>query len=561
MNYEDAPPMKEPTVKKRLLIVEDDVELCRVLRSFLTARGYDILTAHRGGEALAICRTEPLDLLLLDIKLPDLDGYEVLRQLRSDSRTGHLPCLILTQKDERSEDYEAFAGLWDRYLTKPFEFPDLVRAVDEIVSLSRQESQTGMDRDLPCRTELLDTARQVTEQITLWQTAPDVAQALIVVDRRIASVIHDMSKLGALLDLIPPGTVAEGARTRVGWHLHRCRLAYEQLNSLRYKMRRYQPAEPTAVGNVRLPLPPLRWQQLLDGISRWQEEPAVALSTRRVGDEIHLVVAGQPTHEVVEIFGDLNRGKPQAIYGYLAHKIVTRYGGRLATVDDQLVIIFPDNPAPGDDAGRLAEKVGQLEAQRDTLARPVPQPPSAAIEAKTTRLIEPLALALLTTIDAALEFLDTGPDIDGRVQPWLSIWRNLRFFRLLTFDLCAKQPFHAQPVDLKTLLTDMTNLLAHRLIDHRLIVASAEPTPLLTTDEIHLRLLFIFLTRTILDYLPEDGAVHFQIQPQQAGYLVTIKADTVIERLELGKIQRYVDRIGCRLDVETGGETEVRLFF
>jgi DNA-binding response OmpR family regulator len=89
--------------KERILIVEDDSELAKVLRLYLQRHNYEVEVAQRGTEALDICRKNSLNLVLLDIKLPDIDGYEVLTRLRRRGQTAALPVILLTQNDQQFE--------------------------------------------------------------------------------------------------------------------------------------------------------------------------------------------------------------------------------------------------------------------------------------------------------------------------------------------------------------------------------------------------------------------------------------------------------------------------
>lgn len=543
--------------KGRLLVVEDDVELSRVLRAYLTAQGYEVWIAHRGRTALTICQTEPLDLLLLDIKLPDMDGYEVLRHLRSEAGAEGLPCLILTQKDERSADYEAFAGRWDRYITKPFEFANLVGTVDDIIASVRsvlpQPPVTA-----PTAIERQDSAYQLTEQLSLWQTNPDLAQALMLVDRLTATKIHDMSKLGALLDLIPTDSIPDKTLPPIAAALHRCHLAYEQLNLLRYKLRRYQPFAPAVFDDFYLPSPRLRWQQLLDAIGRWLGQETPSLAIHRLGDEIHLTINGAVDVDLETLLDDLRQESPRAVYGYLVHKIVTRAGGQLEMLDNQLVIIFPAAnstqrrpPSP--------TQAAHLEAQLEALAHPPAQPPPPRLTAATARLIAPLATELLAAIEATLDRLDNDPAIDAQRPPWLPVRRNLRFFRLLAFDLCPEQPFHPQQLNLKKALVEVKGLVAHRLIDHQLIIKSDVVEPILTTDETWLQCVLVTVTLAALETIPENGRLFFGVKMADDGCEIEIRAEGSDFSVNIKGIERYLNRLGASLSVDINGEVLVNV--
>ncbi|HRQ32442.1 MAG TPA: response regulator, partial [Anaerolineales bacterium] len=89
--------------KARLLIVEDDIDIGNMLKIYFGGMDFDVDVAVRGSEALEKTKHALPHLIVLDIMLPDIDGYEVCRALRTNMRTSHIPVIFLTQKDERSD--------------------------------------------------------------------------------------------------------------------------------------------------------------------------------------------------------------------------------------------------------------------------------------------------------------------------------------------------------------------------------------------------------------------------------------------------------------------------
>jgi DNA-binding response OmpR family regulator len=89
--------------KGRILVVEDDADISNMLRLYFTTQGYDVQVAARGSQALAMTRQQIPHLIVLDIMLPDMDGYSVCKELRTTIRTSHIPIIFLTQRDERSD--------------------------------------------------------------------------------------------------------------------------------------------------------------------------------------------------------------------------------------------------------------------------------------------------------------------------------------------------------------------------------------------------------------------------------------------------------------------------
>lgn len=109
----------------RILIVEDDPDIAGMLSSYFEDCGYQVLTAAWGGDALELCRDCVPDLIIQDIRLPDIDGYQVVRELRGNARTSHVPVIFLTEKNQRNDRIAGLKlGAVD-YVTKPFDVQEL----------------------------------------------------------------------------------------------------------------------------------------------------------------------------------------------------------------------------------------------------------------------------------------------------------------------------------------------------------------------------------------------------------------------------------------------------
>ncbi len=108
-------------MKKRVLLVDDDPDILKVNRILLEREGYDILTATGGEEALEMVKQGEVDLMVLDIMMPDVDGFEVCQRLKEDDESFHTPVLMLTAKTELADKILGyFVGAAD-YLTKPYD--------------------------------------------------------------------------------------------------------------------------------------------------------------------------------------------------------------------------------------------------------------------------------------------------------------------------------------------------------------------------------------------------------------------------------------------------------
>jgi DNA-binding NarL/FixJ family response regulator len=121
-------------MSKRLLVVDDEPNLLRAVAVTLRAEGYDVTTARSGAEALVRVAESLPDLIVSDVRMPGVDGYQLARQLRSSSRTELVPIVFLTAKDELADRVAGFRSGVDAYLTKPFEPDELVAVIANILN-------------------------------------------------------------------------------------------------------------------------------------------------------------------------------------------------------------------------------------------------------------------------------------------------------------------------------------------------------------------------------------------------------------------------------------------
>lgn len=147
----------------RILVVEDDFDISNMLRIYFTGQGYSVEVAARGSDALALTRKQSPDLIVLDIMLPDMDGYAVCRELRTTTRTSHIPIIFLTQRDERSDRIAGLELGADDYITKPFDIEELklrVRtAIRSYQRLNMTDPRTGLPSSRLIEDQLRDLMR------------------------------------------------------------------------------------------------------------------------------------------------------------------------------------------------------------------------------------------------------------------------------------------------------------------------------------------------------------------------------------------------------------------
>jgi two-component system cell cycle response regulator DivK len=116
-------------VSYRILVVEDHPENRRLLRDLLTAAGYEMLEAVTGPDGIAAATEHRPDLILMDIQLPDLDGYEATRRIKADPALRHIPVIAVTSYALSGDDAKAKAAGCDDYVAKPFRPRELVAKI------------------------------------------------------------------------------------------------------------------------------------------------------------------------------------------------------------------------------------------------------------------------------------------------------------------------------------------------------------------------------------------------------------------------------------------------
>ena len=121
----------------KILLIEDDKALCETVRTLLTQKGFDVDCALDGADGLSLAERGIYDLLILDVMLPKMDGYEVATRLRSNQN--HTPILMLTARSELEDRIRGLDSGADYYLTKPFEIRELMACINAL--MRRQGSQ------------------------------------------------------------------------------------------------------------------------------------------------------------------------------------------------------------------------------------------------------------------------------------------------------------------------------------------------------------------------------------------------------------------------------------
>lgn len=127
---------------KRVVYIEDEVEMIDLVRLILNRRGFEVIGAYGGREGLDTVRKELPDLVLLDLMMPDMDGWDVYQQIKADQKTRDIPVVVVTAK---AQNIDKVLGLHiakvDDYISKPFSPKELIDSIEVI--LKKKEGEVG----------------------------------------------------------------------------------------------------------------------------------------------------------------------------------------------------------------------------------------------------------------------------------------------------------------------------------------------------------------------------------------------------------------------------------
>jgi adenylate cyclase len=121
-----------------VLVVDDQPPNLRLLDAVLSPRGYRVVTAESGEQALAVLKDSAIDLVLLDVVMPGLDGHEVCRRIRADEATAFLPVVMITASGDQEKVHALVSGA-DDFVTKPFDQAELLARVASLAKIKRYQ--------------------------------------------------------------------------------------------------------------------------------------------------------------------------------------------------------------------------------------------------------------------------------------------------------------------------------------------------------------------------------------------------------------------------------------
>ncbi|NER26292.1 MAG: response regulator transcription factor [Symploca sp. SIO1C4] len=193
--------MKENGVRdnKRLLLIDDDPNLILLVKDYLEFRGYEVITAENGREALAVLELDIPDMIICDVMMPEMDGYALVESVRQDPRTNWIPVLFLSAKGQSSDRVRGLTTGADVYMVKPFEPEELVAQVESslkqanrLIQYSAKGAEPAPSIQIPFDVELTPTELKVVQFVARGMANREIAEQLQVSQRTIESHVSNM---------------------------------------------------------------------------------------------------------------------------------------------------------------------------------------------------------------------------------------------------------------------------------------------------------------------------------------------------------------------------------
>lgn len=184
---------------KRLLLIDDDPNLILLVKDYLEFRGYQVITAENGQEALELLDKETPDMIICDVMMPQMDGYSLVEHVRKNPRTSWIPVLFLSAKGQSQDRVKGLNTGADVYMVKPFEPEELVAQVESSLKqasrlIQRQDksADAAPKIQVPFDVELTPTELRVVQFVARGMANREIAEELNVSQRTIESHVSNM---------------------------------------------------------------------------------------------------------------------------------------------------------------------------------------------------------------------------------------------------------------------------------------------------------------------------------------------------------------------------------
>lgn len=185
---------------KKLLLIDDDPNLILLVKDYLEFRGYEVVTAENGREALEVLEQQTPDMIICDVMMPEMDGYSLVSTIRSDPKTSWIPVLFLSAKGQSQDRVKGLNIGADVYMVKPFEPEELVAQVESSLKqasrlIQHKDSKGGESSpkmQVPFDVELTPTELRVVQFVARGMANREIAGELNVSQRTIESHVSNM---------------------------------------------------------------------------------------------------------------------------------------------------------------------------------------------------------------------------------------------------------------------------------------------------------------------------------------------------------------------------------
>jgi DNA-binding NarL/FixJ family response regulator len=194
--------MKDASVgnQKKLLLIDDDPNLILLVKDYLEFRGYEVITAENGREALEVLDSQSPDMIICDVMMPEMDGYSLVSTIRSQAKHSWIPVLFLSAKGQSQDRVKGLNIGADVYMVKPFEPEELVAQVESSLKqasrlIQHKDSKNGDSApkiQVPFDVELTPTELRVVQYVARGMANREIAEELNVSQRTIESHVSNM---------------------------------------------------------------------------------------------------------------------------------------------------------------------------------------------------------------------------------------------------------------------------------------------------------------------------------------------------------------------------------
>ena len=193
--------MKETSVgnHRRLLLIDDDPNLILLVKDYLEFRGYEVITAENGREALEVLENDLPDMIICDVMMPEMDGYSLVKHVRENPRTSWIPVLFLSAKGQSQDRVKGLNTGADVYMVKPFEPEELVAQVESSLKQAARIAErpgkgvdSGPKIQVPFDVELTPTELRVVQYVARGMANREIGTALFISENTVKNHVRNI---------------------------------------------------------------------------------------------------------------------------------------------------------------------------------------------------------------------------------------------------------------------------------------------------------------------------------------------------------------------------------